>query len=554
MSDKQVIIIGAGPSGICAGVQLQRLLGHKNVHFYERSSDMGGVWFNNTYPGCAVDIPAHFYSYSFALKPDWPKLFPVQRDLNDYFHNVAEEYDLLRRMTFNVECYGMDWDQRRSLWTVRFRRTNDHSITFEREAPIVICAIGKLDLPNIPDIKGRDTFEGVQFHSARWDHSVNLKGKNVVVLGNGASGTQFVPKISEYVGRLTQIVRSAHYIQERLNPHYSALFQWIMKYIPGACRVHRWSWYWAMEKQFGAFWMTERGERKRVDVAQETWDYIDKAAPEKYKDILRPDYLVGCRRRVHSNKYLECLHRENVDLIHDDVIEITKDSVITKAGRTIPADAIIYATGFRTQDWLWPMEIRGIDGQEMHELWEKRGQVQAYYGTAHDQFPNWFTLYGPNTGSGHNSVIYQTECQVNFLCRMLRPVLQGNAKSVVPKYEAQKKLNDRIQESLPKLTFSAGCTSWFIDKFGRNTYVWPNYTFMFWFETVKIKWSEVLVDYPKRSGYFGKETGVLPNVFTLGSIVLLSLLVTGTVSSHSFDRVAESAGEMVRQLSSRIQA
>ncbi|KAF2636611.1 dimethylaniline monooxygenase [Massarina eburnea CBS 473.64] len=515
MADKEVIIIGTGPSGICAGVQLQRLLGHKNVHFYDRSSDMGGVWFNNTYPGCAVDIPAHFYSYSFALKPDWPKLFPARQDLYDYFHNVADEYDLLRRMTFNTECYGMSWDQVRCLWTVKFRKTDDHSVTFEKEASIVVCAIGKLDLPNIPNIKGRESFSGAQFHSARWDHSVEIKGKNVVVLGNGASGTQFVPKIAPEAGKLTQIVRSAHYIQERLNPHYSPMFQWAMKWIPGACRAYRWSWYVAMERQFAAFWLTPNGEKARVHVAQETWDYIDKAAPEKYKEILRPDYLVGCRRRVHSNKYLESLHLPNVDLINDNVTEITSDTVITKSGRRIPADVIIYATGFRTQDWLWPMEIRGIDGQEMHEVWKQRGHIQAYYGTAHDQFPNWFTLYGPNTGSGHNSVIYQTECQVNFMCRLLKPVLKSGAKYVVPKKEAQLELNERIQQGLPKLTFSAGCTSWFIDKDGKNTYVWPNYTFMYWFETARIKWNEVAVEYPRN--YMIRVIHILPDLETESS-------------------------------------
>lgn len=471
-------VVGAGPSGICAGVQLKRLLGHSNVHFYERSENMGGVWFNNTYPGCAVDIPAHFYSYSFALKPDWPKLFPVQKDLHEYFTNVAEEYDLLRKMTFNVECYAMEWDELRNLWTVYFRHTHDPSQTFTKEAPIVVCAIGKLDLPHIPDIKGRDTFEGAQFHSARWDHSVELKNKKIVVLGNGASSTQFVPKIGPKSAQLTQIVRSAHYIQERLNPTYTPLFKWILKYIPGACRAYRWSWYIRMERQFQAFWLTKAGEKFRVHVAQETWDYIDKAAPEKYKEILRPDYLVGCRRRVHSNKYLESLHLPNVDLINDNVIEITPDSVKTKSGKEIEADVIVYGTGFRTQDWMWPMTIKGIGGQEMHELWDKRGDVQAYYGTAHDQFPNWYTLYGPNTGSGHNSVIYQTENQVNFMCRLLKPVLNGNAKYVVPNYDAQQQLNKRIQDNLPKLTFSTGCTSWFLDKNGKNTYVWPNYTFM----------------------------------------------------------------------------
>lgn len=405
-----------------------------------------------------MDIPAHFYSFSFALNPDWPKRYPNRRHLYDYFHNVAEEYDLLRRMTFNSECYGMSWDEDRALWVVLFRQTDDHSKTFVREASVVICAIGKLDLPNIPNIKGREGFKGAQFHSSRWDHSIEIQGKNVVVLGNGASGTQFVPKLAKMAnpGKLTQIIRSAHYITERQNPKYSAVFKWAARYIPGVCRLYRWSWVVWMDYQFSAFIMNKFGEHRRKAMKAQTTDYIEKAAPEEYKDILTPDYLVGCRRRVHSNRYLETLARDNVELVCDDVTEITGDSVITRSGKTVPADVIVYATGFRVQDWLWPMTIKGIDGQEMHELWQSRGGVQAYYGTAHDQFPNWFTLYGPNTGSGHNSVIYQTECQVNFMCRMLKPVLRGNAKSVTPKKKAQLALNEWIQK-VNKPRYHTGC-------------------------------------------------------------------------------------------------
>ena len=398
-------------------------------------------------------------------------------------------------MSFNTECTSMSWDEDRSLWTVTFRQTDDHTKTFTREASAVVCAVGKLDLPSVPKIRGQEVFQGKQMHSARWDHSIHTKGKRVVVLGNGASATQFVPVIAPHVKSLTQIVKSAHYIQERQNPVFSTQFKWAMKNIPLACRLYRWAWAIEYDLGFGAFYMTPDGEKKRVAVAQETWDYIEKAAPKKfvlpdhpssrliteqsarYVEILKPDYLVGCRRRVHSNNYLECLHKDNIELVKDDVVELKEKSVVTRSGKEFPADVIIYATGFRTQDWLWPMEINGRNSQEIHDFWESKGGVQAYYGTMCDQYPNWFTLYGPNTASGHNSVIYVTECQVNFLCRLLKPVLCGKAKSITPKTEAQSTLNKWIHARLPGLTFSSGCTSWYLDKNGNNTFVWPDFAY-----------------------------------------------------------------------------
>lgn len=198
-------------------------------------------------------------------------------DLQD----ICEEYDIHRRSTTNVECISQVWDDVRSVWTVTFRQTDDHSVTFTREAAAVVNAVGKLDLPAIPHIKGQDTFEGKQFHSARWEHSVKTEGKNVIVLGNGASATQFVPLVAEKAKHLTQFVRSAHYIQERHNPEFSPTFKWVMKNIPFACRLYRWSWAIEYDLGFAAFFMTPDGEKKRKAVAQETWDYIDRAAPKK---------------------------------------------------------------------------------------------------------------------------------------------------------------------------------------------------------------------------------------------------------------------------------
>ncbi|KAM0554931.1 hypothetical protein ACHAPJ_006667 [Fusarium lateritium] len=492
---KEVIIIGGGISGLGMAIQLKRLLGHNNFTIYEKSDNIGGTWWHNRYPACACDIPSHFYSYSFALNPDWTSMYPGRDELHRYFMSVAEKYHIIPHCQFNTMCLDMTWDSARMLWTCTLENTRTGE-QFVREAPIVVSAIGTLDRPSIPNIEGVDSFQGKMFHSARWDDSIEIKNKNIVVLGNGASATQFVPELVKQVapkGKVTQLVRSAHWWTKRGNPTYSSAFKFTMKYVPFAARMYRVLLAWELEKVFYSFLMTRDGARMRQKIRDTTYSYIENDAPVEYQDVLKPDYEPGCKRRVNTATYLAALHSPNMHLAKDNVIKIGPRHVETASGETYPADAIIYATGFMTQKWLYPMEIKGEHGRDLHEVWDATGGAEAYKGTVVTGFPNFFILYGPNAATGQHSVIFHSECQINYTCRLLRPVLKGGdlAASIMVKPEAQRRDLAWVHDKLKNLVFNTGCQSWWMDpKTKKNTFIYPDPMFLYWVRTIFPRWSD----------------------------------------------------------------
>ncbi|KAH7082007.1 putative dimethylaniline monooxygenase [Paraphoma chrysanthemicola] len=529
---KEVIIIGGGISGLGMAVQLKRLLGHNNFTIYEKSDNVGGTWWHNRYPACACDIPSHFYSYSFALKPDWSSMYPGRDELHAYFLSVAEKYNIVSHCRFNAMCKSMVWDNARQLWTCTFEDTVTGD-TFVREAPVVVSAIGTLDRPNVPDIEGAADFQGKIFHSARWDHSVVVKNKNVVVLGNGASATQFVPELVREVaprGKVTQLVKSAHWWTKRGNPVYSGLWKSTMRYVPFAARMYRVYLAWQLESTFYSFYMTQNGLRLRNKTREATRQYVENDAPKQYRDILMPDYEPGCKRRVNTQTYLACLHSPNMYLAKDRVIKISKNHVETETGATYPADVIVYATGFATQKWLFPMEIKGIGGQDMHNMWDAAGGAEAYKGTVVTGFPNLFVLYGPNAATGQHSVIFHSECQINYSCRLLRPVLCGRdpADSIAVKPEAQARDLSWVHSKLKHLVFNSGCQSWWMDpKTKKNTFIYPDPMFKYWLRTIFPTWSDFNI---KKQGRLQDQSST--GKLLVGAIVGLGVALL-TVSSVS---------------------
>ncbi|KAK0642669.1 Baeyer-Villiger monooxygenase [Lasiodiplodia hormozganensis] len=494
---KEVIIVGGGVSGIGMAIQLKRILGHDNFTLYEKSDNIGGTWWHNRYPACACDIPSHFYSYSFALKPDWSTTYPGRDELHEYFFSVAEKFGILPHCRFNQACKSMVWDAQRSLWVCTFEDTQTGKLTVH-EAPVVVSAVGTLDRPFIPEINGTDTFQGKAFHSARWDHSVDFNGKNVVVLGNGASATQFVPELVKEVGpkgkvvQLVQLVKSAHWWTKRGNPKYSPLFKAVMKYVPLAARLYRIHLAYQLESLFPSFLMTPRGARLRQHIRAATYKYIDEEAPAQYRAILRPDYEPGCKRRVNTNTYLACLHAPNMHLARDRTTLIGPRHVETETGATYAADVIVFATGFRTQKWLGTIEVHGVGGRSIHDVWDAAGGAEAYMGTVVAGFPNLFVLYGPNAATGQHSVIFHSECQINYACRLLRLVLKGGMVSVAVKEEAQREDLRWVHGRLEGLVFNAGgCRSWWMDPVtGKNTFIYPDPMWKYWLRTIFPRWGD----------------------------------------------------------------
>ncbi|KAI9040288.1 uncharacterized protein KD926_008378 [Aspergillus affinis] len=490
---KEVIIIGGGISGLGMAVQLKRLLGHNNFTLYEKSDNVGGTWWHNRYPACACDIPSHFYSYSFALKHDWTTMYPGRDELHAYFFSVAERFNILPHCRFNAMCIDMTWDNYRSLWVVTFQDTNSGE-TFKREAPVVVSAIGTLDRPAIPSIEGANTFQGETFHSAEWVDNFKPNGKRITVVGNGASATQFVPELVKSVGprgKVTQHVRSSHWWTKRGNPTYSEAFQLTLKYVPLAARLYRVILAWQLESTFFSFYMDSNGAAMRQKIREATYSYIEEEAPARYREILKPDYEPGCKRRVNTATYLRCLHSPQMLLTKDAIVKIGPNYVETRGGERIPADAIIYATGFQTQKWLFPIRIRGIGGKDLHDAWDASGGAEAYKGTVVSDFPNFFILYGPNAATGQHSVIFHSECQINYSCRLLRPVLKGNTDSIMVKPEAQRRDLSWVHGKLQHLVFNSGCQSWWMDSVTKkNTFIYPDPMYKYWLRTIFPNWSD----------------------------------------------------------------
>ncbi|KAJ5222535.1 uncharacterized protein N7469_008775 [Penicillium citrinum] len=516
---KEVIIIGGGISGLGMAVQLKRRLRHDNFTIYEKSDNIGGTWWHNRYPGCACDIPSHFYSYSFALKHDWTTMYPGRDELHAYFFSVAEKFKILSHCRFNTMCIDMTWDNCRSLWVVTFQDTNSGE-TFKREAPVVVSAIGTLDRPAIPSIQGADSFLGDTFHSAEWDGNFKPNGKKITVIGNGASATQFVPELVKSVGpagKVTQHARSSHWWTKRGNPSYSEAFKLMLKYVPMAARFYRVILAYQLESTFLSFYMDKNGAAMRQNIREATYSYIEEEAPVEYREILRPDYEPGCKRRVNTSTYLKCLHSPQMSLTKDAIVKIGPDYVEIKGGEKIPADAIIYATGFQTQKWLFPMNIRGIGGRDLHDVWDSLGGAEAYKGTVVSDFPNFFILYGPNAATGQHSVIFHSECQINYSCRLLRPVLKGSTNSIMVKPEAQKRDLAWVHEKLQHLVFNSGCTSWWMDPITKkNTFIYPDPMYKYWLRTIFPKWSDFTLRNSKRSSKRNLVMGCLTIVGIVG--------------------------------------
>jgi cation diffusion facilitator CzcD-associated flavoprotein CzcO len=407
--------------------------------------------------------------------------------------SVAEKYDIIRRCKFNQMCLKMEWIESRSVWSCTFQNSVSGEITV-REAAVVVSAVGTLDRPSIPEIAGASSFSGQSFHSARWNDSVKMEGKKVIVMGNGASATQFIPKLVQEVGpkgSVTQLVKSAHWWTKRGNPKYSESFKLAMKYIPFAARVYRVFLAWELESTFYSFLMTPNGLARRNKIRKATMDYIENEAPPEYREILKPDYEPGCKRRVNTLDYLKTLHSPNMHLAKDRAIKINERSIETSNGQVYPADVLIYATGFLTQRWLFPMEVKGHNGKDLQTVWEQAGGAEAYKGTVITDFPNFFVLYGPNAATGQHSVIFHSECQINYSCRLLRPVLTKGASTIMVKPEAQKRDLTWVHGKLAGLVFNSGCQSWWMDPVTKkNTFIYPDPMFKYWLRTIFPTWSD----------------------------------------------------------------
>ncbi|POR39696.1 Uncharacterized protein TPAR_00120 [Tolypocladium paradoxum] len=474
----QFACIGSGFSAVGLGATLKRWYGITDIHFFERHSDLGGTWFANTYPdapGCACDVPSLLYSFSFAPNPRWTRVLASSGELLEYLKHVADDYDLPSKMTFGAEVKRCEWLQHSQRWRIHFRNVDDDTMSVH-ECQFLFAGTGALVTPRDPDVPGLESFNGPVIHAGRWSSDVELRGKNVVLVGNGCSAAQIVPNIVNETKQLTQFVRSKHWIIPHMNVPTSTTLQWAFEHVPGLLATARFLLFLSAENDLRGFYMTKAGASFRARREAGAARYVRKTAPAKYHHLLIPDYEIGCKRRIFDPGYLKALHATNLNVTDDPITQVLPDAVRSKSGATTKADIIVLATGYSTNSFMAGIEVVGRNGVTMDQHWESFDGPEAYNGCALNEFPNFFMLLGPNTVTGHTSAIMAIENAINYALRVIKPVIDGDATTAEVKREAEIQYSQQMQEDLHKTVWWGGCANWYNTK-GRSGKQWNAMTY-----------------------------------------------------------------------------
>lgn len=476
----RAVIIGTGFSGLGMAIELQK----RGIDFVilEKAADVGGTWRDNNYPGCACDIPSHLYSFSFEPKPDWKNPFSFQPEIFDYMKGVADKYGLRRYIEFNSLVNRAYWSNEDMRWHVFTTDGREYITQF------LISGAGALHIPALPDIDGREDFAGPAFHSAQWDHSVDLTGKRVAVIGTGASAIQIVPEIVGQVGELQLYQRTPPWVVPRSNPEIPAGLRDALRNVPGLRALVRTGIYWGQEAL--AFGMTQRPGVLKILEAYSKYNIRRSVKDRELRRKLTPNYRLGCKRILNSTTYYRAVANPKTELITDHIARITPHGIVTVDGRERPVDVIIYATGFHVTDSYTYVQIKGQNGEDLVDRWNREG-IGALRGITVAGMPNLFFLLGPNTGLGHNSVVFMIESQINYVADAITACDKAGAQALVPTRSAQDRFNAELQEKLATSVWnSGGCASWYLDEHGRNTVLWGGYTWQYWLATRSIKPAE----------------------------------------------------------------
>lgn len=467
----QIAILGTGMGGLCMAAQLRRA-GIDSFVMIEKEAEIGGTWRDNIYPGSGCDVPSHLYSFSFEPKTDWSRKFALQPEILDYMKHVTRKYGLRPFIRFNTEVEEARFDETAGLWRIRTKAGE------EITANVVVSGTGQLNRPFYPNFPGIETFAGKAFHSARWDNSVDLSGKNVAVIGNGASAIQFVPEIAPKAKTLTIFQRSANWIVPKSDRPYTPSEQkWFARF-PWLVKLHRLQIYLMLELNYLAFIKGSFFGRLFEKAAVNTMEEHVKDAELRRK--LTPDYPAGCKRILLSNDWFPTMARKNVAVETSHIAKITPDGIVTEDGVSHPADVIIYSTGFEATHLLAPMKIVGRGNLDLNTVWAHG--AEAHRGVAVAGFPNFFMLYGPNTNLGHNSIIFMIECQVNYIMQCLNALRSPKVRTIDVKKAAEDEFNRDLQADMQKTVWAAGCSSWYKTAEGKVTNNWSSFTMKYWWQ------------------------------------------------------------------------
>ncbi|TAQ89444.1 hypothetical protein B7494_g2205 [Chlorociboria aeruginascens] len=518
-----VCIIGAGESGIAMGCRLREVLAFDQFRIFDRQSGIGGTWYINRYPGVACDIPAIFYSFSFCPNYKWTTFYPSGPEIVQYLQGVCEHYEIVDKIQLNTDVRECRFLESEEVWEIKLQHLvagagdlseYDRAQKIRKEGPgsvyvyeetvrakVLVSAVGGLVEPRAwPDnIVGKDRFEGEIFHSARWRYDVDLKDKDVVVVGTGCSAAQFVPQLAEKYGAksVTQLMRSPPWVVPRITPPggqktWEKWSPWLSTHIPGFNKLMRLAVFAKSEYDWRLFGSQAYHEKERKILEADLLKYMEKQVPKKYHEILTPNYSVGCKRRIFDAAWLPALNDPRMELTTLPLTNIAEKSVTLGPSHiypdpkdttsstpsshvTIPADVIILANGYEITKWLHPLKIIGRGGKDLHEVFKERGGPQLYMGMAMDGFPSAFVLTGPNTLTGHSSVILASENIVNLSLKFIKPILNGDVRTVEIKKGSEIEWATTTQAALKKRVWNAGgCRSWYATEDGWNSTVYPS--------------------------------------------------------------------------------
>ena len=462
-----IAIIGAGFSGLGAAIRL-RQQGIDDFVVLERHDDVGGTWWANTYPGCACDVPSHLYSFSFAPNPEWSQTYSPQPEIREYLQRLAHAHDLYRSIRLGTTITSAEWDDDAGRWTLE---TSAGPVS----ARVLIAGVGPLTEPRIPQLPGIDRFEGAVFHSAQWDHGHDLRGERVAAVGTGASAIQFVPAIQPDVAALHVYQRTPPWVVPHTNRAISDLERRVYRRVPGLQKAIRAGVYAGREALVLGFVKNPR--LMAIPARLSRRHMREQISDPELLERVTPDYTIGCKRILPSNRWYPALGKPNVELVTSPIREVRARSIVAADGSEREVDTIIFGTGFHVADMPIGEWVRGRGGTRLVDAWER--SPRAHLGSTVAGFPNLFLLLGPNTGLGHSSVVYMIESQINHVIDALSVMRERGAAVAEVRSDVQDAYNRELDAKMARTVWSSGCASWYIDETGRNATLWPDWTWRF---------------------------------------------------------------------------
>src|SRR5436305_1742021 len=472
MEQVDVAIVGGGIGGVGLGARL-RERGIESFAILERDRGAGGTWRANTYPGAACDIPSHLYSFSFAPNPDWTSRFPEQREILDYIERVVDETGVRPNLRPGADVTNARFDAAARRWQLSTANGEDV------EATHLVAACGQLSNPQIPSFEGLEEFRGASWHSAEWNHDVDLAGKRVAVIGTGASSIQIVPELAKVTEQLHVFQRSAPYVIPRKDRPFTRAERLLFSRVGAARRAYRGYIYWRLESYLLGF---RPGTIAASMLTKLALGHLENQVTDPdLRATLTPDYPLGCKRILISDDYYPALQLPRVELVIDDIDRFVPDGIVTRDGHVRELDAVVFATGFDSQALVAPMRVEGPDGSTLDDLWADG--PQAHLGVAVAGMPNFFLIYGPNTNLGHNSIVFMLECQYSYIVSCIEEMRRRGVSTIDVRGDVMRRYNDELQERLRHSVWSAGCNNWYKTRSGRITNNWAGPASRYWLAT-----------------------------------------------------------------------